>query len=653
MNLPIWTPSPERVAGANLTALIGDINRRYGTKLADYDGLHRFSVDYPDRFWSAVWDFCEVRAEARGDCVVDDPTRMPGARWFPDARLNIARNLLRRTDAAPALIELREDGHRRSVSFRELYDHVSRLSQFMRAEGIGIGDRVAAYAPNMVETVVGMLAATSIGAIWMCCSPEYGPAAAVERIGQVTPKLLLVSDGYFYGGRHFDLLPRVREIAQQVPSIRRVLVVPLFDPATAAIETIPGAVDFAAALAPFAARPIEFESLPFDHPAFILFTSGTTGAPKCILHSAGGALLENLKSHALHFDVKAGDRVYMSCAAGWVVWNIMLVALGCGATVVLYDGSPFHPYRDQLVRQAAAERVTLVRWPVRYLETLAKEGFEPLKQHGLSQLRTLMCSGSVLNAEGYRYVYEHVKRDIHLVSPSGGTDSCGSLVSSNPIGPVWAGEIQALALGLAVEIFDENGQSLRGKPGELVVTRAFPSVPVGFWNDPDGSRYRNAYFSRFPGIWRHGDWAEITERNGVVIHGRSDFTLNARGVRIGPAELYQQVRRIPQVAECVAVAQPWDGDSRVILFVKLKPDVVWEESLAQAIRAVIRDNLSPRHVPAKIIAVADIPVTVTGKVSEAAVHNAVSGREVANLNALANPNALACFDPDQLPQLRS
>jgi acetoacetyl-CoA synthetase len=651
MTEPIWTPSPERIAGAKITAFIHEVNRRHGTGIVDYDGLHRFSVDSPALFWRAVWDFCEVRAETVGQCVVDDPTRMPGARWFPEARLNFARNLLRRTDAQPALIALREDGQRSTVSFRELYDRVSRLAQFMRAANVGVGDRVAAYVPSVPDAVAAMLAATSLGAIWTCCSPEYGAAAAVERIGQAAPKLLLAADGYLYGGQRFDLLGRTREIVSQVPSITRTLVIPLLS-SPPAVEEIPGAVGMEEALAPFVAGEIEFASLPFDHPAFILFSSGTTGAPKCIAHTAGGALLENLKSHALHFDVKQDDIVYMSCAAGWVVWNIMLVALGVGATVVLYDGSPFFPHRDQLVRQAAEERVTLVRWPVRYVEALAKEGFEPIKQHDLGALRTVMCSGSVFSAEGYRYVYERVKRDIHLVSPSGGTDSCGALVSSNPVGPLWAGEIQALALGLKVEIFDEAARPLRGKAGEMVVTQAFPSMPAGHWNDPDGSRYRNAYFSRFPNVWRHGDWAEITQRNGVIIHGRSDSTLNARGVRIGPAELYQQMSRIAQVAECVAVAQAWDGDSRVVLFVKLKPGFTWDESLGEAIRSAIRENLSPRHVPARIIAVPDIPVTVTGKVSEAAVHNAIHGREVPNRNALANPEALTHFAPARLPELQ-
>ncbi len=652
MSDPIWVPSPERVARANLSTFIRDINRHHGAGLTEYQGLHRFSVDHPDSFWSSVWDFCDVRAEARGKCVVDDPARMPGARWFPGARLNFARNLLRRTDAEPALVALREDGQRRCISFRELYDRVSCIAQLMRAAGVGVGDRVAAYVPNVPDAVAAMLAVTSIGAVWTCCSPEYGAAAAVERIGRVAPKLLVTADGYLYGGQRFDLLHRTREILSRVRGITRTLVIPLLS-AAPVLETIPNAVSLEDALSQFTPGLIEFESLPFDHPAFVLFSSGTSGPPKCILHTAGGALLENLKSHALQFDVKPGDRIYMSCAAGWVVWNIMLIALGCGATVVLYDGSPFFPHRDQLVRQASEERVTLVRWPVRYVETLAKEGFEPSKDYDLSALRSVMCSGSVFSAEGYRYIYERVKRDVHLISPSGGTDSCGALVSSNPIGPVWAGEIQALALGLKVDVFDSKARPLRGQPGELVVTQAFPSMPAGFWNDPDGSRYRQAYFSRFPNVWRHGDWARITERNGVVIHGRSDSTLNARGIRVGPAELYQQLDGVPQVAECAAVAQAWGDDSRVVLFVKLKSGAWWDEALAEAIRRVIRENLSPRHVPAKIIAVPDLPVTVTGKVSEAAIHNAIHGREVTNLNALANPSALIYFNPTQLPELQT
>ena len=640
---PIWSPSPERVARANITAFIQEINQRFSLAVASYEELHQFSVDAPERFWASVWDFCGVAAESRGEQTVDDPTRMPGARWFPGARLNFARNLLRRRDAQPALIALREDGQRTSVSFAELYDRVSCIAQALRATGVGVGDRVAGYLPNIPDAIAAMLATTSLGGIWTCCSPEYGAGAAVERIGQVAPKVLFTADGYLYGGKSFDLLPRVREIVSQVPSIVRTFVLPVLASETADSRQF-------AAIAP---APIEFASLPFEHPAFILFSSGTSGAPKCIVHSGGGVLLENLKSHTLQFDVKAGDRVYMPCAAGWVVWNIMAVALGCGATLVLYDGSPVFPNADQLVRHAAQERVSFVRWPARYVESLAKSGIEPIQHYDFCALRTVMCNGSVFGASGYEYVHEKVRRDVHLVSPCGGTDSCGSLLSSNPIGPVWAGEIQAAALGFRVDVFDRAGHSLRGEPGELVVTRAFPSMPLGFWNDPDGSRYRDAYFSRFPDVWRHGDWVEITPRNGAIVHGRSDFTLNARGIRVGPAEIYRQIERFTEVAECAAVAQEWEGDSRVILFVKMRAGRAWSESMEAAIRAAIRDNLSPRHVPARIVAVPDLPVTITGKVSESAVHHAIHGREVPNRSSLANPQVLAWFAPSHLPELSS
>jgi acetoacetyl-CoA synthetase len=641
MTAPIWTPSPQCAASANITEFIRRINQRHDLELTDYDGLHRFSVDAPDRFWGEVWDFCSVQAETRGERVVENIGRMPGARWFPQARLNFARNLLRRRDSEPALIALREDGSRVTVSFGELYDRVSCMAQALGAAGVGVGDRVAGYLPNTPDAIAAMLATTSRGAIWTCCAPEYGAAAAVERIGQVAPSVLFAADGYCYGGKTFDLLPRVREIEARVPSIKRTFILPVLSAETADSR----------ALAKFTPAQIEFESLPFEHPAFILFSSGTSGAPKCVVHSAGGALLENLKSHVLQFDVKPGDRIYMPCTAGWVVWNIMSVALGCGATLVLYDGSPYLPNADQLVRHAAQERVTFVRWPARYVESLAKSGVEPIEHYDFSELRTVMCNGSVFGASGYEYIYERVKHDVHLVSPSGGTDSCGSLLSSNPIGPVWAGEIQAFALGFKVDVFDESGCPLRGEPGELVVTQGFPSMPVGFWNDPDGNRFREAYFSRFSNVWRHGDWAQITERKGIIVQGRSDFTLNARGIRVGPAEIYRQVEPFADVAECAAVAQEWQGDSRVILFVRLREGSEWTEELAEAIRASIRGKLSPRHVPARIIAVPDLPVTVTGKVSESAIHHAIHERDVPNRSSLANPQALTWFAPARLPEL--
>jgi len=647
---PIWQPSPERVKGANITAFIAEVNRRWDRSIADYTDLHAFSVEEPELFWCAVWDFCGVIAEHRGERVVDNLDRMPGARWFPEARLNFARNLLRRDDDAPAVIGLREDGQRRTLSFAELRDLVSRFAQAMRAAGLGVGDRVTGFVPNVPETVAGMLAATSLGAIWSCCSPEFGVGAAVDRIGQVAPKLLLTADGYLYGGEQFDLRDKIAAIVEHIPSIESTVVVPLLSEQPR-IDGIRGAVVVDAFLAPFAAGAIPFASLPFDHPVFILYSSGTTGAPKCIVHGAGNALIENLKSHALQYDVKEGDCVYWWTTTGWVVWNLMVFALGRGASIVLYDGSPFYPTQDAILRHAAAERATFVRLTPKYVELLAKSGLEPARALDLGALRTMIVSSSPFGSDGYDYIFDKVKRDLHLGSPAGGTDPLGSLVSANPIGPVWAGEIQAPALGFNIQIFDDSGQPVIGKAGELVVVQPFPSMPLRFWGDPMGERYRDAYFRHFPDVWRHGDWAQINERGGVVIFGRSDATLNARGIRIGTAELYRQLGEIPEIAESVAVAQEWEGDTRIVLFVQLQSGAVFDEALAERIRTRIRTNLSPRHVPARIVAVAEIPLTVTGKVSEAAVRAAIHGRPIGNRDALANPEALRYFAPEQLHEL--
>ena len=472
-----------------------------------------------------------------------------------------------------------------------------------------------------------MLATTSIGAIWSCCSPEFGANAAVDRIGQVAPKLLLTSDGYSYGGETFDLLDKIAAIVARIPSIATTLVVPVLA-GEPDVATIRGAVLFDDFLASHAAGDIPFESLPFDHPVFILYSSGTTGAPKCILHGAGGALLENFKAQALQFDVKHGDRVYWWTTTGWVVWNLMIFALGRGASIVLYDGSPFYPTRDAILRHTAAERATFIRLTPKYVEQLAKSGIEPAGSLDLGALRTMIVASSPFGSDGYDYIYGKVKRDLHLASPAGGTDPLGSLVSANPIGPVWAGEIQARALGFRTEVFDAAGKAVIGTAGELVVSQPFPSMPIGFWGDGTGDRYRDTYFRYFPNVWRHGDWARITERGGVIIFGRSDATLNARGIRIGTAEIYGQLRDIEEIAESVAVGQEWEGDTRIVLFVQLRPGARFHEAFADRIRQRIRDHLSPRHVPARIVAVPEIPLTVTGKVSEIAVHDAIHGRAV-------------------------
>jgi acetoacetyl-CoA synthetase len=648
---PIWQPSAERIARAEMTAFIVEVNRRWGLAIADYAGLHRFSVEEPDRFWSAIWDFCGVIGDRGDGEVLADGARMPGARWFPDARLNFARNLLRRRDDAPAVIALREDGARRVLSFAGLYDLVSRIVQAMLATGIGPGDRVAAYMPNIPEAVAAMLAATSIGAIWSSCAPEFGVGAALDRIGQVQPKLLLTADGYLYGGRSFSLLDKASEIVKGIPSLEQVVVVADLEKRPS-IERIEHAWLFHDFIAPFSAGEIAFADLPFNHPVFILFSSGTTGAPKCILHGAGGVLLENLKSMTLQFDVKRDDRVYWWTTTGWVVWNLMVFALGRGAAIVLYDGSPFHPTQDAILRHTATEHATFIRLTPKYVSELAKAGVASGETLDLGALRMMIVSSSPFGSDGYDYIYDKLKRDLHLGSPSGGTDPLGSLVSTNPIGPVWAGEIQGPALGFAIAIFSDAGQPLEDTAGDLVITQPFPSMPIGFWNDPAGEKYRRAYFERFPNVWHHGDWAKRTERGGYVIYGRSDATLKARGIRIGTAEIYRQLTGMPELVESVAVEQEWQGESRIVLFVMLRDGLRLERQLADDIRRRIRDNLSPRHVPDKILAVPAIPLTITGKVSEVAVRNAVNGLPVANQETLANPAALQHFLPDALPELR-
>jgi acetoacetyl-CoA synthetase len=650
MMKPIWSPSPERIVCAEITAFIAEVNRRWAREISNYAELHRFSVEEPELFWLMVWDFCGIVAEHRGETVLTDAGRMPGARWFPDARLNFARNLLRRRDNSPAVIALREDGIRRELSFAELYAMVSRITKAMRAAGIGPGDRVAAYMPNIPEAVAAMLATASIGAIWSTCAPEFGIEAAVDRIGQITPKMLLTADGYLYGDCAFSLLNKAEEIVRRVPSIRQVVVVAELAELPS-LDMLDHAETFDEFIAPFPAGEIEFAELPFNHPVLILFSSGTTGAPKCIVHGAGGVLLENLKSMALQFDVKRDDRVYWWTTTGWVVWNLMIFALGRGASIVLYDGSPFHPTPEAILRHAAEERATFIRLTPKYVSELAKAGVTPGDTLDLSALRTMIVSSSPFGSEGYDFIYGKVKRDLHLGSPAGGTDPLGSLVSANPIGAVWPGEIQGPALGFSIAIFDEAGRPLDGAAGELVVTRPFPSMPIRFWNDPDDRSYRNAYFNHFPNVWRHGDWARFTDRGGVVIFGRSDATLKVRGIRIGTAEIYRQLSEMPELAEQVAVEQNFQGETRIVLFVTLKEGIAFDESLIAEIRRRLRDNLSPRHVPEKILAVPEIPLTITGKVSEIAVRDMVNGRPVENRDTLANPTALCHFLPEALQAL--
>ena len=638
---PLWRPSSKRVEEARLTAFAARLSADEKTPLASYQDLHRFSIDYRDRFWRAVWEFAGVIGDPGSPdrVLVDDA--MPGARYFPDARLNFAENLLRRRGGEDAIVFRREDGDTRTLSGAELYAEVSKVAEALREWGVKPGDRVAAFVPNIPETMIAALATASMGAVWSSCSPDFGVQGILDRFGQIEPRVFICADGYLYGGKTHDCLARAREVVGRLPSVERVIVVP-FVSDEPSLEGLKQAVswDDLAARDP---APLSFEPLPFDHPLYILYSSGTTGIPKCIVHGAGGTLLQHLKEHQLHCDIRPGDRVFYFTTCGWMMWNWLITALASEAALLLYDGSPFHPDGNVLFDFARDEQMTLFGTSAKFIDAVAKAGLDPSCTHGLPSVRTMTSTGSPLSPESFDFVYERIKRDIHLASISGGTDIVSCFVGGVPTEPVWRGEIQAKALGMAVEVFDEQGRPVVGRKGELVCTRSFPSMPVGFWNDPDGSRYRRAYFEHFPGVWRHGDWVEETPRGGFVIYGRSDATLNPGGVRIGTAEIYRQVEQLDEILESLVIGQQWQGDERIVLFVRLRPGGTLDAALEARIRDAIRRNTTPRHVPARIVQVDDIPRTKSGKIVELAVRSVVHGETVPNLEALANPEALDQF----------
>jgi acetoacetyl-CoA synthetase len=641
MDVPLWKPSPDRIERALLTRFRRLVQTRSNVDPSTYRELHRFSVDRPVEFWQHVWDFCGVVGEP-GPAVVRDLHRMPGARFFPDGRLNFAENLLRRRDDAPAIVFWGEDRVRRNLTYAELHGAVSRCARAFRAMGVGAGDRVAGYLPNLPETVVAALATASIGAVWTSASPDFGVEGVIDRFGQIGPKVLLSADGYFYGGRAHDCLDRLPSILARLPTVERVVVVPYVSESPS-LERVPSAVVWPQLMAAHQPHGVPFVQLPFNHPLYILYSSGTTGTPKCIVHGAGGTLVQHLKEHQLHCDVRPGDRIFYFTTCGWMMWNWLVTALASGATLVLYDGSPFHPDGRVLFDLADTAGVTLFGTSARFLAAVEKAGLTPMRTHSLASVRTVTSTGSPLAPESFDFVYRSIKRDVHLASISGGTDIVGCFVLGNPTAPVWRGEIQARALGMEVEVFDGQNRPTHEQKGELVCTKPFPSMPLGFWNDPDGSRYRAAYFERIPGVWCHGDYAEITAHDGVIIHGRSDAVLNPGGVRIGTAELYRQVEHVDEVLECLAVGQQWAGDERIVLFVRLRPGTVLDEPLTRQIAERIRAGLSPRHVPAKIVQVADLPRTKSNKLAELAVRDVINGRDVTNREALANPESLDLF----------
>ena len=643
MDQPLWRPSAERVVAANLTRFMEAVDQDWNVTIDGFASLYRFSINAPEKFWQSVADFCGVIAETWGLRPLVDADKMPGARFFPDARLNFAENLLRRRDDAPAIVFWGEDQVRKRLSSAALYGLVSRLAQAMAEDGIGVGDRVAGYLPNMPEAVAAMLAAASLGAVWSSCSPDFGVDGVLDRFGQIEPKLLIAADGAFYAGKRLFLTDKVAAVARRLPGLVRTVVVP-YVWGHPPIDDIPRAVGLDDYIAPYEEAEIRFRRLPFNHPLYILYSSGTTGKPKCIVHGAGGTLLQHLKEHQLHCDIKAGDKVFYFTTCGWMMWNWLVSALASQATLLLYDGSPFHPSGNVLFDFADAEGMTLFGTSAKFIDACAKAGLKPRRTHRLTALKTMTSTGSPLAPAAFDYVYEEIKTDLHLASISGGTDLISCFVLGNPIAPVWRGEIQTPGLGMAVEVFGANGRPVRGGKGELVCTKPWPSMPVGFWADPEQSKYRSAYFERFPGVWCHGDFVEWTAHGGLVIYGRSDATLNPGGVRIGTAEIYRQVEAFDEVVEAICVGQDWRGDVRVILFVVLRQGLSLDDTLVARLRERIRAQCSPRHVPAKVIQVADIPRTKSGKITEIAVRDVIAGRPVTNVEALANPDALKLFE---------
>ncbi|MDE0432537.1 MAG: acetoacetate--CoA ligase [Bryobacterales bacterium] len=647
----LWHPSDERVARANLTAFRTWVEQHGGPSLTGYAELYDWSIRHAPDFWRTVWEFCGVRAERQGTEVVRHFDRMPGARWFPEARLNFAENLLRHRGDREAVISWNENGRQRVLTYSELHEETARLAAGLRLAGVRKDDRIAGFMPNLAETVVAMLAATSIGAVWSSCSPDFGLQGVLDRFGQIQPKVIFTAAGYQYNGRTFDSLEKVSKVVEHIPSIEKIIVIPYVVPEPN-LAALPGAVLYDDFLAQSPRQPLAFASLPFDHPVYIMYSSGTTGKPKCIVHGAGGTLLQHLKELLLHNDLRPEDRIFYFTTCGWMMWNWMISSLAVGATVVLFDGSPFHPSPARLWDMADQEKITVFGTSAKYLAAAEQAGVQPIKTHNLHALRAILSTGSPLVEEGFDYVYENIKSDLQLASISGGTDLISCFALGNPTGPVYRGQIQTRGLGMKVEVFDDEGRSLpAGEKGELVCTQPFPSMPVGFWNDPDDAKYRAAYFETFPNAWRHGDYCELTPEGGMVIWGRSDAVLNPGGVRIGTAEIYRPVEKIPDVLEAVVVGQSWKGDVRIVLFVKFGEDIDLDDAMAQNIRQRIRREASPRHVPAKIIQVADIPRTMNGKIAELAVRNVIENRPVKNRDALANPGALDLYK--DLPDLQT
>jgi acetoacetyl-CoA synthetase len=647
LSAPLWQPTEARINQSNMERFQRAVAQQTGLPISDYESLYQWSVDHPEAFWASLWQHTELRASKPFDRVLNNAAQFPGASWFEGARLNFAENLLRVRNNKVALISRLENGQRSSITYLELYQQVAQCAAAMRAMGVVCGDRVAGFMPNISQTVVAMLAATSIGAIWSSCSPDFGINGVMDRFGQIKPKLLFGCNGYFYNGKIIDSTATLAQICDNIDSIEQLVVVPMVD-----LNNSPpnGSLLYEDFLITDNTPELIFEQLPFDHPLYIMYSSGTTGVPKCIVHGAGGTLLQHLKEHRLHVNLKPEDVLFFYTTCGWMMWNWLVSGLASESTLVLYDGSPFYPQPQSLLDMAQEEQVSVFGTSAKYIAALQKAGVKPRQSHQLPALHTILSTGSPLSHESFRYVYSDVKADVCLASISGGTDILSCFVLGNPCLPVWEGEIQCRGLGMAVDIWNDSGESVVGEKGELVCTKPFPNAPIYFWNDEHNNKYLNAYFDLYPGVWAQGDYGEITHNGGMIIHGRSDAVLNPGGVRIGTAEIYRQVEKIDDIVDSICIGQDWQDDVRVVLFVVLKSGITLTPALEKTIRTTVRQETTPRHVPAKIVAVADIPRTISGKIVELAVRKVVHNETVTNTDALANPEALDYFR--KLPELR-
>ena len=643
----LWQPSAEQIDNSHMRRFQQQLESNLNLSFGDYEQLHRWSIDSPEQFWEQLWHYTDIRSSQPYTSVLKHGDRFPGAQWFEGAKLNFAENLLRNRSDKTAIVARLENGARRTLSYRELYTQVAQLAAALRSAGVAAGDRVAGFMPNVPETIVAMLATSSIGAIWSSCSPDFGINGVMDRFGQIEPKVLFACDGYYYNGKTIDSTQRIGQICAKIDSIEQLVLVKV----TEAVTDIPQAMDYGDFLVKENTPKLQFEQLPFDHPLYIMYSSGTTGAPKCIVHGAGGTLLQQLKEQQLHSNLQPDDVLFYFTTCGWMMWNWLVAGLATEASIVLFDGSPFYPEPRSLIDMAEQEKINIFGTSAKYIAALEKAHVVPRESHQLASLKAILSTGSPLSHESFQYVYRDIKADLCLSSISGGTDILSCFVLGNPTLPVWEGQIQCRGLGMAVEIWDEQGRSVTEQKGELVCVKPFPSAPIYFWNDPENKKYLSAYFQTYANIWAHGDYGEITAQNGVIIHGRSDAVLNPGGVRIGTAEIYRQVEKLDEVVDSICIGQYWDDDVRVVLFVVLRQGLSLDDKLIGKIRSNIRSETTPRHVPAKVIAVTDIPRTISGKIVELAVRKVVHGQAVNNMDALANPEALELFK--DLPELEN